>query len=247
VISHYPSWRRTYLLAYCTLICLSYCSSYTLVKGCLLCSNEAPVPSNTGRLHPWDATLFAHARFSSYIEMMGDKMPASNHVHLPSTIKWKDIYQQLIQDLQTQNLESICLASFRHMLAVHFSYVIKPRSCDTCTKLAGQLDPKLWLIWLLWAKPICNWYLSKGGHITNVELPALPCLPKSWSMKKRIPFAICGIINHYLGYFEEIHVSFLPAGHTHEDIDQMFSIFRKYLNHALVLSLEYVNTFLTGC
>ena len=27
------------------------------------------------------------------------------------------------------------------------------------------------------------------------------------------------------GVFEEIYVSFLPVGHTHEDIDQMFSRF----------------------
>jgi hypothetical protein len=30
--------------------------------------------------------------------MMGDKMPASDHVHLPNTIKWKDLSEQLVED-----------------------------------------------------------------------------------------------------------------------------------------------------
>ena len=37
---------------------------------------------------------------------------------------------------------------------------------------------------------------------------------------------------HYLvlkGVFDNIYVSFLPVGHTHEDIDQMFSRFAMYL------------------
>lgn len=32
------------------------------------------------------------------------------------------------------------------------------------------------------------------------------------------------------GVFREIYLYFLPSGHTHEDVDQMFSVFRKELN-----------------
>lgn len=51
----------------------------------------------------------------------------------------------------------------------------------------------------------------------------------------------------YLGYFKEIHLSFLPAGHTHEDIDQMFSIFRKQLDHIDVWSCNQATSFLSSC
>lgn len=42
------------------------------------------------------------------------------------------------------------------------------------------------------------------------------------------------------GLFKEIRVSFLPVGHTHTDIDQMFSRFSKYLQEHDALTLPHL-------
>lgn len=46
--------------------------------------------------------------------------------------------------------------------------------------------------------------------------------------KNRYVFAYCAWLIHS-DLFEEVQVSFLIVGHTHEDIDQMFSIIARYL------------------
>ena len=51
----------------------------------------------------------------------------------------------------------------------------------------------------------------------------------------------------YLGYFHEIELSFLPAGHTHEDIGQCFSIFRKQLHDHNVYCPADCHGFLDSC
>ncbi|XP_071851801.1 uncharacterized protein [Apostichopus japonicus] len=38
--------------------------------------------------------------------------------------------------------------------------------------------------------------------------------------------------------FEEVYIHFLPVGHTHEDVDQMFSCVARHLNHTNVYTLE---------
>ena len=50
---------------------------------------------------------------------------------------------------------------------------------------------------------------------------------------------------HYLvlkGVFDNIYVSFLPVGHTHEDIDQMFSRFAVYLKGNNVYDMDELFT-----
>ena len=47
--------------------------------------------------------------------------------------------------------------------------------------------------------------------------------------------------NIYLGWFKEVMISFLPPGHTHVDIDQMFSIFAIWL---LQNSVYFITTFI---
>ena len=46
-------------------------------------------------------------------------------------------------------------------------------------------------------------------------------------------FALCDA-----GVFQEINVSFLPVGHTHTDVDQMFSRFSKHLQNANALTRQ---------
>ena len=42
------------------------------------------------------------------------------------------------------------------------------------------------------------------------------------------------------GLFQEIRLSFLPVGHTHTDIDQMFSRFSKRLQEHDALTLDHL-------
>lgn len=72
------------------------------------------------------------------------------------------------------------------------------------------------------------------------------CLPR----RLRIQLDNCGRENknkyfigycHYLvevGLFDEIELHFLPVGHTHEDIDQVFSRFKSWLKHKSALCRE---------
>ena len=44
--------------------------------------------------------------------------------------------------------------------------------------------------------------------------------------------------------FQEIYVSFLPVGHTHEDIDQRFSVVSRALRRQTILSVQHMTAFL---
>ena len=47
------------------------------------------------------------------------------------------------------------------------------------------------------------------------------------------------------GVFDEIYVSFLPVGHTHEDIDQRFSVISRALRRTAILSVQHLMVFLS--
>lgn len=46
--------------------------------------------------------------------------------------------------------------------------------------------------------------------------------------KNKDVFAYCAFLVQ-CGLFDRVEVSFLPVGHTHEDIDQLFSVIGRYL------------------
>jgi hypothetical protein len=48
------------------------------------------------------------------------------------------------------------------------------------------------------------------------------------------------------GIFEKVQISFLPVGHTHEDVDQMFGCFSRALKLTTVTSLEKLHSVLEG-
>ena len=50
-------------------------------------------------------------------------------------------------------------------------------------------------------------------------------------------FALCAILVG-LGYFAEMYLSFLLVGHTHEDIDQRFSVISRTLKRQDIDSLQ---------
>ena len=61
--------------------------------------------------------------------------------------------------------------------------------------------------------------------------------------KNRFVFALCALLVE-LGIFRKIKVSFLMVGHTHEDVDQMFSRFSTYLRRTNAFTMdELTNAF----
>lgn len=73
---------------------------------------------------------------------------------------------------------------------------------------------------------IINDILDTEGKLPPILLLQLDNTSKQ--NKGRFLFAFLALLVHH-GVFEKILVSFLPVGHTHEDIDQMFSRFATYL------------------
>ena len=55
--------------------------------------------------------------------------------------------------------------------------------------------------------------------------------------KNRFVFAFCALLVE-LGVFRKIKVSFLMVGHTHEDVDQMFSRFSTYLRRTDAFAMD---------
>ena len=100
---------------------------------------QAPDHGNTGHVHISEVVLYAHT-WLSYISIMGDRMPNSAEVHLPCSLHWKDLFMSMAAELATAHLPSCSHASFQHLLATHFSHIMKPHKtqlgkCDTCIEL----------------------------------------------------------------------------------------------------------------
>jgi hypothetical protein len=64
--------------------------------------------------------------------------------------------------------------------------------------------------------------------------------------KHKYLLAFCSWLIH-LGWFKEIVISFLPPGHTHIDIDQMFSTFAIWLlRHAVFFITSFISALVTA-
>ena len=77
---------------------------------------------------------------------------------------------------------------------------------------------------VLWR--VINDVQSEEGRVPPVLLLQLDNTTKQ--NKGRFLFAFLALLVHH-NVFDKVLVSFLPVGHTHEDIDQMFSRFAEYL------------------
>ena len=75
------------------------------------------------------------------------------------------------------------------------------------------------------------WRIINDIKETEGQLPPILLIQldnTSKQNKGRYLFAFLALLVHH-GVFDKILISFLPVGHTHEDIDQMFSRFATYL------------------
>ena len=60
--------------------------------------------------------------------------------------------------------------------------------------------------------------------------------------KNRTVFAFCGMLIHKKIY-ESVTLSFLIPGHTHDDIDQMFSTWSQYFRRNNLYTLDHISEF----
>ena len=82
------------------------------------------------------------------------------------------------------------------------------------------------------------WRVLCDTHHNEGKLPPVLLLQLDNTTKQnkgRYLFAFLALLVHH-NIFDKIVVSFLPVGHTHEDIDQMFSRFAEYLRCHCALS-----------
>jgi general stress protein 26 len=86
----------------------------------------------------------------------------------------------------------------------------------------------------LW-EVIVDQYFANGKKLPNVLFLQLDNTTKQ--NKGRFLMAFLALLVHH-GVFERIYVCFLPVGHTHEDIDQMFSRFAIALRGRNMLSRD---------
>jgi hypothetical protein len=82
---------------------------------------------------------------------------------------------------------------------------------------------------------IVDQYFANGKKLPNVLFLQLDNTTKQ--NKGRFVMAFLSLLVHH-GVFERIYVCFLPVGHTHEDIDQMFSRFAIALRGRNMLSRD---------
>ena len=126
--------------AFCSIYHFSHGKLQRAKQHILSSQLQAPDHGNLASVHVSEGVLYAHAWFASYISTMGDRMPNSSEVHLPCSLRWKDLFTSMAAKLAAAHLPSCSRASFQRLLATHFSHVMKLRKtrlgkCDTCIEL----------------------------------------------------------------------------------------------------------------
>ena len=77
-----------------------------------------------------DRVEIASAWMESYFKRIGDRMPHTQQVHLPSFLSKNIVYQQMLEELAQQGLGGEKMLSLSHFYALwndHFSYCIIPK------------------------------------------------------------------------------------------------------------------------
>jgi len=65
-----------------------------------------------------------------YFQLIGDKMPTNNQIHLPSWETQKDIYQRYCQDMSLREEEEAGMSTFYKIWAEQFPHVVIPQVCN---------------------------------------------------------------------------------------------------------------------
>lgn len=175
-------------------------------------------------------------------------------------LKQKDAHDQLHSNLRkeyetrkaacyAEDYTSIIIDSMQHQFLPHFVPVPKgsTKICRLKVHVTGLIDHrnnvrKLWFVPDHWDGHMgANYTISLlHDYIRELLTKQTPRCEKLWIQmdncgkdnKNQYIFGYLAFLIH-LGWFKEINVSMLMVGHTHADIDQMFSHWGKnYFNFA---------------
>ena len=85
------------------------------------------VHGNRGMKRPSDKTFDASAWMNDYFSRMGDHMPDSNRIHLPSFLTKREVYKKMCDDLYEDGIkEIISLSTFYDLWEREYSHVLIP-------------------------------------------------------------------------------------------------------------------------
>lgn len=85
------------------------------------------VHGNRGIKRPTTKSSDASAWMESYFSRMGDHMPDSNRIHLPSFLTKREVYQRMCTELSEDGIkEIISLSTFYELWDKNFSHVLIP-------------------------------------------------------------------------------------------------------------------------
>ena len=78
-------------------------------------------------IRPSDKTFDASAWMNDYFSRMGDHMPDSNRIHLPSFLTKRKVYKKMCDDLYEDGIqEIISLSTFYDLWEREYSHVLIP-------------------------------------------------------------------------------------------------------------------------
>lgn len=99
------------------------------IKACSEKASQAH--GNQGIKRPTVKATDASAWMRSYFESMGDYMPDSNRIHLPSFLTKRDLYQKMCSDLTEAGMKKIISQStFYELWEKEYSHVVIPEVSD---------------------------------------------------------------------------------------------------------------------
>eukprot|EP00731_Ephydatia_muelleri_P038423 Em0757g1a len=171
-----------------------------------------------------------------YANENGDKLPTSGRILLPSSTTMTSVYQEYTEEYNGSGYVISKASFFRNWKKVHGNISIPKAMINKAllkTHIIGGLthghgefpqDSNLTLSILL---SILN-NINRKEH----RLPDTLYLQMDNCSRENKNKYVYGVLGYLVlkGIFRKVRLSFLPVGHTHEDIDQMFSRFSSYLN-----------------
>lgn len=94
---------------------------------CGATGNSTIVHGNAGVKRPSIKSCDASAWMKNYFEKMGDHMPDSNRIHLPSFLTKREVYQKICSDLSDEGVkEIVSLSTFYQLWDTEYSHVLIP-------------------------------------------------------------------------------------------------------------------------
>lgn len=82
-----------------------------------------------GKTHASDATLRVTSWLRTFVDKVGDRMPMSEQVHLPSCLTKADVYDLARDDLSSGGMECCAISTFYQIWNVEFPNVKIPKVC----------------------------------------------------------------------------------------------------------------------